>query len=317
MLKKRWIIPLFFTVFLIALISLVVGFPKEDDKPRVIVVLQRLDIEYWKTFELGAQKAFNDFHIDGKVIAPDSLYPITNQPNLLKKVLKQNPDALIVSPTHPSVANPVLIEYKKKNIPVFLTTTDTKWEYQTAYIGTDNMALGETAGKLLGSMLQPGDQVAIILGRVEDPMIIDRKNGAKKVLEDAGIEVVTEQLGYDHFGNPMSVMRTILQTYPNLKGVVATTDRLALEALKVIEEKALKIPIIGTDGLTEMLESVKAGKISATVAQNPYDAGYLSVEQALRTIKGDNTDKRINSGIDIITEDNAKEKLDFLHEVLQ
>ncbi|WP_169907516.1 sugar ABC transporter substrate-binding protein [Priestia abyssalis] len=314
--KKRWIIPLVFTVFLIALIGHAVRFLKDDVKPKVIVVVQRLDIEYWKTFESGAKKAFHDFGIDGKVIAPDSLYPITNQPNLLKKVLKQNPDALIVSPTYPSVVNPVLMEFKHKNIPVFLTTTDAKWEYQTAYIGTDNLTLGKTAGKLLGSMLQPGDQVAIILGRVDDPVMIDRKTGAEKVLEDAGIEIVIEQSGYDHFGNPKSVIEMILQTYPNLKGVVATTDRVALEELKVIEEKALKIPVVGTDGLTEMVEYVEAGKIGATVAQNPYDMGYLSVEQAQKAIRGGNIQKKIDSGIDIITEDNAKEKLDFLQEVL-
>jgi hypothetical protein len=50
-----------------------------------------------------------------------------------------------------------------------------------------------TAGKLLGSMLQPGDQVAIIFGRVDDIVMIDKKNGAKKVLEDIVIEIVTEQ----------------------------------------------------------------------------------------------------------------------------
>lgn len=97
------------------------------------------------------------------------------------------------------------------------------------------MTLDKTAGKLLGSMLQPGDRVAIIFGRVDDIVMIDRKNGAKKVLEDIGIEIVTEQSGYDHLGNPKPVMGTILQTYPNLKGVVTTSDRIALEALIVIE----------------------------------------------------------------------------------
>jgi ribose transport system substrate-binding protein len=65
-----------------------------------------------------------------------------------------------------------------------------------------------------------------------------------------------------------------------------------------------------------MVESVEAGKINATISENPYDIGYLSVEQALKAIKGDNVEKKIDSGIDIITEDNAKERLDFLQEVL-
>jgi ribose transport system substrate-binding protein len=211
---------------------------------------------------------------------------------------------------------PVLVEYKRKSIPVLVAYRDVEWESKTAYIGTDNYELGKTAGKLLGSMLQPGDQVAIIFGRLDDQTMIDRKNGAKKVLEDIGVEVVMEQSSYDHLGDPKPVIGTILQSFPNIKGVVATSDRLALEALKTIEEKELKIPVIGTDGITEMVKSIEAGKINATVAQNPYDMAYLSVEQALKAIKGDHVEKKIDIGIDIITKDNVKEKLNFLREVL-
>lgn len=207
------------------MINLVVQFLKGNDEPKVIIVLKRPDIEYWKAFESGAKKAFHDFDIDGTVIAPASIYPITNQSNLLKKVLKQNPDALIVAPTNIQVVNPVLMEYKKRNIPVFLTATDVEWKYQASYIGTDNFTLGKTAGDLLGSMLQPGDQVAIILGKIDDQAMIDQKNGAKKVLEDAGIKIVAEPVGYDRLGNPKSVTENVLQDYPNLKGVVATSDR--------------------------------------------------------------------------------------------
>ncbi|WP_342045838.1 sugar ABC transporter substrate-binding protein [Bacillus sp. OTU530] len=314
--KKRWIVPLVFTVILIAMISLVAQFLKGNDKPKVIIVLKRLDIEYWKAFEAGAKKAFRDFDIDGTVTAPASIYPITNQANLLKKVLKQHPDALIVAPTHIQVANPVLMEYKKQHIPVFLTATDVEWEYQASYIGTDNFTLGKTAGELLGSMLQPGDQVAILLGKIDDQAMIDQKNGAKKILEDAGIMIVAEPVGYDRLGNPKPVLENVLQDYPNLKGVVATSDRLALEALKVVEEKELKISIVGTDGLTDMVESVKKGELSATVAHNPYDMGYLSVEQAYKAIKGDTIGKRVDSGIEIITHDNAQERLDFLKKIL-
>jgi ribose transport system substrate-binding protein len=284
-LKKRWIISLIFTAFLMTLISFAVYFFKEGGKPKIIVVMQRSDLEYWQLFRSGSEQAFRDFDIDGEVVAPDSLYPIMKQPNLLKKVLKQNPDALIVAPTHPDVVIPVLMEYKKQNIPVFLATRDMEWEYKTAYIGTDDIRLGQTAGKLLGSMLQPGDQVALILGRLEDPVMIDRKNGAKKVLEDIGIEIVTEQIGYDHLGDPKPVMESILQTYPNLKGVFAFSDRLALDALKIIEDNGLKIPVIGADGIIEMVKSIEAEKIDATVAQNPFDTGYLSVEQAHKVIR--------------------------------
>jgi ribose transport system substrate-binding protein len=91
--------------FLLTLISFAVRFPKEEDKPKIIVVAPRLDIEYWKIFESGAKEEFNEFDIGSKVIAPDSESPISNHTNMLKKVLKQQPDALILAPIdYPSIA---------------------------------------------------------------------------------------------------------------------------------------------------------------------------------------------------------------------
>jgi ribose transport system substrate-binding protein len=313
-LKKRWFLPLAAIVFLTASLSSIMWYFKEEKNPKVFVVVRRDNSEYWDVFESGAKKAFHDLNINGQVIAPESQYPISNQPDLLKKVLKQKPDALIVAPTVPSVVYPELMEYKEKNIPVFITNTSADWKYKTGYIGTNNKTLGKTAGMLLGTMLQPGDQVAIIHGREDDGVSITRKNSAKRVLEDIGVDIVAEQVGYDRLKNPIPVMDSILQKYPNLKGVLATTDRLALDALQVIEEKQLTIPVVGSDGLEKIVEEVKDGNVSvsATIAQNPYDAGYLSVTQAYKVIKGDRVQTSIDSGVDIVTMDNAKEKLAFL-----
>ncbi|GAA3313279.1 hypothetical protein GCM10020331_003050 [Ectobacillus funiculus] len=43
----------------------------------------------------------------------------------------------------------------------------------------------------------------------------------------------------------------------------------------------------------KMVKSVEDGTLSATIAQNPYDMGYLSVEKkALKAIKGEPVAKR-------------------------
>ncbi|GAA3312842.1 hypothetical protein GCM10020331_001540 [Ectobacillus funiculus] len=61
--------------------------------------------------------------------------------------------------------------------------------------------------------------------------------GAKETLGNGGIEIVPEQRGDDESRNVKLVISNILQTYPNIKGVFATNDNIALAALKAIEEK--------------------------------------------------------------------------------
>ncbi|GAA3318471.1 hypothetical protein GCM10020331_021400 [Ectobacillus funiculus] len=80
--------------------------------------LKSLNTDYWKSMKAGADQAFADFDVDGKVIAPASEYRVTEQITMLKKnVLKQQPDALIVAPSQPSAAIPILAEYHKKTHP--------------------------------------------------------------------------------------------------------------------------------------------------------------------------------------------------------
>lgn len=313
--RKRWRNILFIcAVLCVAFIGYIVTFSKKD-KPEIVVVLKESDIQYWKIVKAGAEKAFKDFGVEGKVIAPETTYPAENQIRMLENVLMEKPKALIVAPTQPSITIPVLKEYKKNAIPVLLVDTEANWDDQTAFIGTDNLTLGRKAGELLASVLQPGDSVALISG--EDSVYVERSKGAREALGAAGIEIVAEQWGYDEAGNLKPVMENLLQEQPEIKGVFATDDIMALHALKVLEQKGLNMPVIGADGIIKIIEYIEEGTLTSTVAQNPYDMGYISVENAVKAMNGEKVQKRIDSGVDVITKDNGKEKLDFLEKALK
>ena len=65
-----------------------------------------------------------------------------------------------------------------------------------------------------------------------------------------------------------------------------------------------------------MIELIEDGKIPGTVAQNPFDMGYLSAEAALKVSKGERVESTIDSGVDIIIKGNAKQRLEFLKGLL-
>ncbi|MCM3653354.1 sugar ABC transporter substrate-binding protein [Metabacillus litoralis] len=193
-----------------------------------------------------------------------------------------------------------------------LLDTDYPWKNKTSYIGTNNLELGRKAGALLASKLQPGDKVAIIAGGG------DRVKGAKISLEAAGINITVEKLGLENEAKPVKeAMETILWDYPDLKGVFATTDIMAVNAFKVIEEHELKMPVIGADGIIEMIELIENEELPGTVAQNPFDMGYLSIEAAMKVINGEKVDINIDSGVDFIIKGNSKQRLDFLGNLLE
>lgn len=291
--------------------TILIGFIfKPDEKPKVVVVLKELDTEYWQFVRVGVERGFREFNIDGEVIAP-RFGSAKLQNALLKKVLKEKPDVLVVSPFLSSNI-PMLAQFDKKKIPVLLLDTDYPWENKTSYIGTNNLELGRKAGALLASKLQPGDKVAIIAGGG------DRVKGAKISLEAAGINITVEKLGLENEAKSVKeAMETILWDYPDLKGVFATTDIMAINAFKVIEEHELKMPVIGVDGIIEMIELIENEELPGTVAQNPFDMGYLSIEAAMKVINGEKVDRFIDSDVDFIIKGNSKQRLDFLENLLE
>ncbi|WP_028987024.1 sugar ABC transporter substrate-binding protein [Thermicanus aegyptius] len=289
----------------------------KEGKPKVVVVLKTLSSQYWKFVEAGAKKAFQDFGVDGTVIGPASESQIMEQVNMLEDALSQNPSALVVAPTQPSTAIPVFQKYKEKKIPVLLIDTDAEWPDKTTFIGTDNLTAGKKAGELLSSMLKPGDKVALLAGALGNPAMDARVKGAREVLESKRMVVVAEQPADSDKAKAMAVMENILQTNPDLKGVYSSNDDMAIGALRALKAKGMNIPVIGTDGTIEAVEAIIAGDLVGSIAQSPYDMGYKGVENALKAIKGEKVEKRIDSGVDVITKENAQKKLEFLKSILQ
>jgi ribose transport system substrate-binding protein len=289
-----------------------------EDKPKVVVVLMDSNLEYWNIVRAGTEKAFKDFDINGKIVAAkDGM--VKEQIALLDDILKEKPDALIIAPMQSDIF-PKLEEFYTADIPVLFIQTDGKWDKKTTYIGTNNLELGEKEGILMASQLQPGDKVAL-LGR-QSMFEVDRLTGARASLKAAGIEIVAEHKHLPEDNEELNqvvakVMKSILQDHPDLKGIVTSTDFVAIPALKVVEEQGVDISVMGPGGLVDMLQFVKAGVVPITISQNPYDMGYLSVETSAKVANGEKVNKEIYTAIDIVTKGNAEQRLEFYQKALK
>ncbi|MGM0874697.1 MAG: hypothetical protein ACQEWV_07795 [Bacillota bacterium] len=114
--KKGLIV--FCTIF--AFSAVLIGFiskPFANEKPKVVVFLKGEDSQYWQILKTGVEKGFRDFGVDGQVLKV-SVPEEESQDIMLRKILKEKPDALIFSPINKLTNIPLLNEFGKKNIPV-------------------------------------------------------------------------------------------------------------------------------------------------------------------------------------------------------
>ncbi len=109
-------------------------------------------------------------------------------------------------------------------------------------------------------------------------------------------------------------METILQSYPNVKGVISGNDNMAVGAAAAIKAAGKKdVRIIAVDGSNDARDEILAGTMTATAMQPAALISQLAVEQADKYLKTGSTGASEKQLIDctIITKDNAKKLNNF------
>jgi ribose transport system substrate-binding protein len=286
-----------------------------SDGPKIAVVLKGSDQEYFKLAEQGARQAFEDLDVNGIFHAATTQTDTTQLINILEDLLIEKPDALVVMPSTEAQI-PVLDRYRENDIPVLLIDTDLDWDGKATYIGTDNYSAGREAATYLASLLEKDDKIAVLEGVTGAKVNEDRIAGFEDVMKEEGIEIIASLSADFDRVKAVSAMEDILTAHPYISGIFTANDEMGMGALEAVEARNLDIPIVGVDGTTDGLESISNGGMTATISQDPYNMAYLGVENALKILNGESIEKRIDSGIAIITKENAASELDRVKKLL-
>ena len=67
---------------------------------------------------------------------------------------------------------------------------------------------------------------------------------------------------------------------------------------------ASKVRFVGFDASTKLVEALRNGEIDGLVLQNPMQMGYLGVKTMVAHLKGEKVEKRIDTGVALVTRDN-------------
>jgi ribose transport system substrate-binding protein len=146
-----------------------------------------------------------------------------------------------------------------------------------------------------------------------------RITGVRNAVEGTDVEVVQEVAADFDRAKGVSAMEDILQRNPDVDAVFAANDQMALGALEVLKSrgKTGDVLLVGYDGTEEATVAIIEHEgIDATVAQNPYKMGLVGVKEAVNAAKDKSVPKTINTGVTLVTPENAKSYLQEYRERL-
>jgi ribose transport system substrate-binding protein len=312
--KKRFMVV---GILVLVCVAGVFASPKAESaagsgKLKIAVVLKTLSSTYWRTVESGCDQAAAELGVELIKLGPPTEDAVEQQINMVQDVIAQGVDALVFSPSQPPTAVAVLQIAKAKGIPVILVDTPMPegfTDYVT-FIGTENYAAGVQAATEIMTQIPKGSKIVLIEGAPGNPATTQRADGAEKTFKDNGYVIASRQPGYSDRERAFTVMQNILQSTPDVAAVFASNDEMAHGAYRAINQAGKSAVVVGVDGNKDAVESVIAGGLYGTLAQRSKRMGYLGVESAIKAVKGEAVEKRIDSGTDMITKKNAQ---DFLN----
>ncbi len=274
----------------------------------IAVNLKTLSSEYWQSVKSGCDAAAAELGVTIDVQGASAETEIAEQVAQLETQLAGNPAAIIIAPLDGDAVIGVL-QSSGYTGPVIFCDTDAAYEQKTTFVGTSNEEAAYSGGVYGVKLNGEKTGAVIIYGQEGDNTSNLRKAGYEKALSEAGLTPLAELSGNNTTDGATKVMEDLLNAYPDqINLVLCHNDDTAIGALNAIEAAGVTgINVIGFDGNASAVELIAAGKLTATIAQQPVLMGNLSVKAATSAVNGEAIDARVVVDTVVIDAANAAE----------
>ncbi|MCX5557848.1 substrate-binding domain-containing protein [Streptomyces sp. NBC_00038] len=274
-------------------------------KPKVGLSLSTLNNPFFVQIRSGAQAEAKKLGLD--LTVTDAQNDASQQANQLQNFTSSNYGAIIVNPVDSDAASNSVNAADKSKIPVIAVDRGVNKAAVDTLVASDNIAGGELAAKTIAEKLGGTGKIVILQGQAGTSAARERAQGFADGLKAyPGIQVLAQQPADFDRTKGLDVMSNLLQAHPDVQGVIAANDEMALGAIKALGSKAGKsVSVVGFDGTPDGLTAVKQGSLYASVAQQPSQLGKIAVDNALRAAQGKTVQTTVKVPVKVVTKENV------------
>lgn len=280
----------------------------EGGGQRIGLSISTLNNPFFISLRNGAQKAAKDAGVE--IVVADAQNDAAQQQDDVQNFVTQQVSAILVNPVDSEAIVPAVQAANQANIPVIALDRGAGGGEIATLIASDNIEGGRMAARELIELVGSGS-IAQLEGIPGTSAARDRGQGFEEVIngQDAVQLVASQSANFDR-AEALNVTQNILQSNPDIKGIFAQNDEMALGAVRALGDRAgSKVKIVGFDAIEDALKAIQDGRMNATVAQQPAKIGSLGVENAMKVVDGESVKENISVEVKLVTKENVSEYL--------
>ena len=167
-------------------------------------------------------------------------------------------DAIVIAPADSKALIPALKKAKAAGIVVVNIDNKldqellTEEQVKIPFVGPNNLTGAQRVGAVLAGNLSSGDQVLMLEGTRTSFNAQQRARGFELAMKEADIEIVDSQSANWEMREANIITASMLTRYPDIKGILAGNDSMAMGALAAVKTigKLGTIQIVGFDNIS-------------------------------------------------------------------
>src|SRR5690348_1732812 len=197
-----------------------------------------------------------------------------------RKLQASKIDGILLTPGNPEAMAPLIDAAEKEGTRVVCVSTDAPMSRRSSVVCVEPRLNGLIAGELMADFVPHGSKVAIVTGMLKTIDHREKAEGFSASFRELsmGGTVVDIIEAHEHPGESFRKTRALLKRVPDLAGIyVNTVNCLPVCRALAQEDRVGRVRVIATDLFREMLPAIQSGAIAASIHQQPYVQGQLSV----------------------------------------
>ena len=243
--------------------------PKEIDNPYEVLVDQ------------GGIEAVEELKGEGKEVGPSDA-SASSQVSYINTLIQQQQDAIVIAANDPNAVAPALKDAMAKGIAVVTYDSDAAPDARQIFVNqADSEEIGRSQVKLVSEQIGGAGKIAILSATpnaTNQNTWIEFMQDELTKPEYANIELVKIAYGDDDDQKSFQEAQALLQSIPDLKGIISPTTVGISAAARYISSSPYKgkVVLTGLGTPNQMREFIKDGTVEAFALWNPMELGYLA-----------------------------------------
>jgi ribose transport system substrate-binding protein len=249
---------------------------------------------YFQAVRVGAEAAAKTLGANVIQYIPTRPDSIPEQLSQVEDVIVKKPDAIVFIPVDSRALVPAVEKINAAGIPVTNITDRIAEGKLVAYVGADDYNIGLSTARALLKAIGGKGNVVILEGVKGSLTNSDRVRGFNDALKEfPQVKLLASQPGNYQRLQALQVMENLIQSFPQIDGVLAANDAMAIGALEALDGANRKAAVVGINGSREAIELIKSGRLLASGDFNGFIQGCYGVEIAVRNLRKEGTPKEI------------------------